>query len=133
CPDCHVPRDWVHKIQRKIRASNELWHWALGTVDTPEKFNAKRLALAQHEWDRMKGSDSRECRNCHSLDSMDYTEQGRRAVAAHSKSATEGKTCIDCHKGIAHTLPPIEQNIGAPKEATSGDAAQPEAEKAAAK
>ena len=24
-------------------------------------------------------------------------------------------TCIDCHKGIAHQLPPIAQDIGAPK------------------
>jgi cytochrome c-type protein NapC len=46
---------------------------------------------------------------------MDFTEQGRRAVATHSKAFTEGKTCIDCHKGIAHQLPPIEQEIGAPK------------------
>ena len=24
CPDCHVPKDWTHKIMRKIQASNEL-------------------------------------------------------------------------------------------------------------
>lgn len=120
CPDCHVPREWVYKIGRKIRASNELWHWALGTVDTPEKFNAKRLTLAQHEWDRMKANDSRECRNCHSSESMDYTEQGRRAVALHTKGFAAGQTCIDCHKGVAHTLPPIEQNIGTPKATGAG-------------
>jgi len=122
CPDCHVPREWAYKIVRKIRASNELWHWALGTVDTPEKFNAKRLTLAQHEWDRMKANDSRECRNCHSFESMDYTEQGRRAVALHTKGFAAGQTCIDCHKGVAHTLPPIEQNIGAPKVSDAGSA-----------
>jgi len=116
CPDCHVPREWVHKIVRKIQASNELWHHMLGSVDTPEKFNAKRLVLAQHEWDRMKKTDSRECRNCHGYDYMDYTEQGRRSSAQHIKGFSEGKTCIDCHQGIAHALPPIEQNIGAPKE-----------------
>ena len=115
CPDCHVPKEWVHKMIRKIQASNELWHKALGSVDTPEKFNAKRLELAQHEWDRMKRTDSRECRNCHHYDSMDYAEQGRRASARHQKGFGEGKTCIDCHKGIAHSLPAIEQNIGAPK------------------
>ena len=124
CPDCHVPREWIHKIGRKIRASNEVWHWALGSIDTTEKFNAKRLVLAQHEWDRMKANDSRECRNCHSFNSMDYTEQGRRAVAAHTKGFDQGKTCIECHKGIAHTLPPIEQNIGAPKP-TEASAATP--------
>jgi cytochrome c-type protein NapC len=120
CPDCHVPREWAHKIVRKIRASNELWHWALGTIDTPEKFNAKRLTLAQHEWDRMKANDSRECRNCHGFESMDYTEQGRRAVAQHTKGFEAGMTCIDCHKGVAHTLPPIEQNIGTPKAHEAG-------------
>ena len=117
CPDCHVPKEWVYKIARKIQASNELFHWALGTIDTPEKFNAKRLELAQHEWDRMKGNDSRECRNCHHYDYMDYSEQGRRAVAQHNKGFAEGRTCIDCHKGIAHALPPLEQNIGAPRAA----------------
>ncbi len=116
CPDCHVPREWVYKMVRKIQASNELLHKALGSIDTPEKFNAKRLELAQHEWDRMKSTDSRECRNCHHYEFMDYAEQGRRARNRHQAGFGEGKTCIDCHKGIAHTLPPIEQNIGAPKE-----------------
>jgi cytochrome c-type protein NapC len=115
CPDCHVPKDWTHKIARKIRASNELWHHFLGSVDTPSKFNAKRIRLAESEWERMRGNDSRECRNCHHFDYMDYAEQGRRASAQHQKGFGENKTCIDCHKGIAHTLPPIDQNIGAPK------------------
>jgi cytochrome c-type protein NapC len=116
CPDCHVPHEWRHKIVRKIRASNELWHKMLGSIDTREKFNAKRLELAQHEWDRMKATDSRECRNCHGYSYMDYAAQGRRANRAHEQGFSEGKTCIDCHKGIAHTLPPIDQQIGAPKE-----------------
>jgi cytochrome c-type protein NapC len=115
CPDCHVPREWGPKIVRKIQASNELWHKLLGTVDTPEKFQAKRARLAQSEWARMRANDSQECRNCHHYEFMDFTEQGRRAVARHTEGFTIGKTCIDCHKGIAHQLPPIEQDIGAPK------------------
>lgn len=115
CPDCHVPKEWGPKIWRKIQASNEVFHHLLGSIDTPEKFNAKRVQLAQHEWDRMKSTDSRECRNCHNFDYMDYGEQGRRASATHQKGFQEGQTCIDCHKGVAHTLPPIEQDIGAEK------------------
>ena len=115
CPDCHVPREWGHKMVRKIRASNELLHKVLGTIDTPEKFNAKRVELAQHEWDRMKATDSRECRNCHNFEYMDYAEQGRRARNRHQEGFAKGQTCIDCHKGIAHKLPPIEQSIGASK------------------
>ena len=116
CPDCHVPKEWGHKMIRKIQASNEVLHKILGTIDTPEKFNAKRAELAQHEWDRMKRTDSRECRNCHHFESMDYAEQNKRSAATHQKAFSEGKTCIDCHKGIAHTLPEVEQHIGAPKE-----------------
>ena len=105
CPDCHVPKEWHHKVVRKIQASNELLHKALGTIDTREKFEAKRLKLAQNVWRAMENTDSRECRNCHNFDHMDFTEQGRRSVKAHSEGLDVGKTCIDCHKGIAHELP----------------------------
>ena len=116
CPDCHVPKEWGPKIIRKIQASNEVWHKLLGSIDTPEKFNAKRAVLSQHEWDRMKANNSQECRNCHNFTYMDYAEQNRRAATKHQVAFTEGQTCIDCHKGIAHTLPPVEQHIGAPKD-----------------
>jgi cytochrome c-type protein NapC len=119
CPDCHVPKEWTYKMIRKIQASNEVLHKVLGSIDTPEKFNAKRAELAQHEWDRMKRTDSRECRNCHNFTSMDYAEQNKRSAATHQQAFNTGMTCIDCHKGIAHTLPEIEQNIGAPKEHTA--------------
>ncbi|MCB1663109.1 MAG: NapC/NirT family cytochrome c [Pseudomonadales bacterium] len=93
----------------KIRASNELFHKALGSINTPEKFEAKRLMLAQHVWDKMKQTDSRECRNCHDYESMDYMEQGRRAVKQHIDGFEQGQTCIDCHKGIAHSLPDMKE------------------------
>lgn len=105
CPDCHVPKDWVHKVARKIKATNELYHKVMGSVDTPEKFEAKRIKLAQNVWRAMKETDSRECRNCHDFVSMDYVKQGRRAVQQHIKGFDERQTCIDCHKGIAHSLP----------------------------
>ncbi len=105
CPDCHVPKEWTHKVVRKIKASNELLHKVLGSINTPEKFEAKRLVLARNVWDAMKRTDSRECRNCHDYESMDYMAQSRRAVPQHIKGFDEGKTCIDCHKGIAHSLP----------------------------
>lgn len=110
CPDCHVPREWIYKIVRKVRATNELWHKALGSIDTPEKFEAKRYELAMHEWRRMKRSDSRECRNCHDYDYMDYSEQGMRSANIHDKGFDQGKTCIDCHKGVAHDLPAMNED-----------------------
>ena len=105
CPDCHVPKEWTHKFVRKIKATNELYHKVLGSVSTPEKFEAKRLKLARSVWKTMKETDSRECRNCHDFKAMDYMEQGRRSVKQHVDGFDAGKTCIDCHKGIAHSLP----------------------------
>ncbi|MGE8636726.1 MAG: NapC/NirT family cytochrome c, partial [Achromobacter piechaudii] len=51
---------------------------------------------------------SLECRNCHNYEYMDFTRQSVRAQNMHSKYlADKSKTCIDCHKGIAHKLPNI--------------------------
>lgn len=102
CSDCHVPDPWVHKIVRKIQASNELLHKALGSIDTPEKFDAKRLTLAKNVWNSMKDTDSRECRNCHDFETMQPEDQKPRARKQHLNAMTAGNTCIDCHKGIAH-------------------------------
>ena len=106
CPDCHVPHEWTNKIARKMAASKEVWGKIFGTISTREKFQAMRLELAQHEWSRFKANNSLECRNCHLADSMDFTLQSPRAVQQHERFLITGeKTCIDCHKGIAHQLP----------------------------
>jgi cytochrome c-type protein NapC len=81
------------QVIRKIQATNELFCKALGSIDTREKFEARRLQLASHVWEVMKKTDSRECRNCHDYDSMDFPSQGRRAMAQHSVGLEEGKTC----------------------------------------
>ena len=105
CSDCHVPRDWTHKMIRKVQASQEIWGKLTGSISTPEKFEAKRLELAEHEWARMKKGDSRECRNCHTFDGMDIEKQKLRGSKMHKIGIAEKKTCIDCHKGIAHNKP----------------------------
>ena len=102
CSDCHVPRPWFSKIRRKIHATNELYHWLTGSINTPEKFAAKRLDLATRVWESMRNSDSQECRNCHAYDAMTKETQTRTAWRRHREGAEKGETCIDCHKGIAH-------------------------------
>ncbi|MCK5444803.1 MAG: NapC/NirT family cytochrome c [Rhodospirillaceae bacterium] len=106
CPDCHVPHNWTDKIARKTQATKEVWGKIFGTISTREKFLNKRLHLAENEWKRFKENDSLECRNCHDFNYMDLTLQGKRAADNHERLlATKEKTCIDCHKGIAHRLP----------------------------
>ena len=103
CSDCHVPDPWVHKVVRKIQASKEVLHKVLGTIDTPEKFDAHRLTMARSVWAAMKSTDSRECRNCHDFNSMNPDDQKKRSRKQHINGMQAGNTCIDCHKGIAHT------------------------------
>lgn len=105
CSDCHVPREWQYKMLRKIAAAKEIYHKLMGTIDTPEKFEAKRLELAKRVWKTMKETDSRECRNCHQMTAMALANQSRRARNQHDSAVVgveDGDTCIDCHKGIAH-------------------------------
>ncbi len=105
CSDCHVPREWGPKMIRKAKASFEVWGKITGYVDTKEKFEAHRMELATHEWGRMKANNSQECRNCHNWDAMSSELQKQTPYKKHMKAKEEGKTCIDCHKGIAHHLP----------------------------
>lgn len=125
CSDCHVPQDWGAKMVRKVQASRELYGKIMGTINTPEKFEANRLRLAQREWRRMKANDSQECRNCHAFEYFDYSVQGRRSNVAHQAGLDAGQTCIDCHKGIAHSLPAVHQNIGLDREAVSDEVFRP--------
>jgi cytochrome c-type protein NapC len=105
CPDCHVPKEWPHKVVRKIKSTNEVLHKLLGSIDTPEKYEAKRLQLAQRVWDDMEKTDSRECRNCHDFEFMDFSKQGEDAAETHPDAIAGEMTCIECHRGVAHKLP----------------------------
>jgi len=105
CSDCHVPRDWGRKLIRKIEASTEVYHKLMGTIATQQKFDDKKLELAERVWETMEASDSRECRNCHSYEAMHFDEQSERGAEKMEEAQEEGETCIECHKGIAHKLP----------------------------
>ncbi|MBB5696378.1 NapC/NirT family cytochrome c [Muricoccus pecuniae] len=106
CPDCHVPHNWTDKIARKMQASKEVWGHIFGSIATREDFLGLRRHMAEREWARMSANNSLECRNCHTTEAMDLTKQNPRAAAAHERFLFTGdRTCIDCHKGIAHRLP----------------------------
>ncbi|MCW8084251.1 NapC/NirT family cytochrome c [Sabulicella glaciei] len=106
CADCHVPHDWTHKMGRKMQASMEVWGHLFGTISTRELFLNHRRTMAEREWARMEANDSLQCRNCHTAEAMDLTKQNPRAAAAHERFLFTGeRTCIQCHRGIAHRLP----------------------------
>ena len=109
CPDCHVPKQWVPKIIRKVQASKELYGHFTGVIDTPEKFEAHRAEMAKRVWATMEANDSLECRNCHDESHMDFAKQTPEAAKLMKAGFERGDTCIDCHKGIAHKLPDLSQ------------------------
>ena len=105
CSDCHVPREPLAMMQRKVRATFEIFGHLTGVIDTREKFEAHRCELATRVWTRMKATDSLECRNCHHDDAWNPELQSEKSKTRHAKARQDGKTCIDCHFGIAHTEP----------------------------
>lgn len=105
CPDCHVPHNWSHKIARKMEASHDVWGWLLQTVNTPKKFEAKRLEMASREWERFSKSKSLACKNCHQYKSMKWEDMSKLAQKQMKPAAERDQSCVDCHKGIAHSLP----------------------------
>ena len=104
CSDCHLPRELVPKMVRKTKAVKEVWGRLIGIIDTPEKYEAHRQAMAESEWSRMRDNGAQECRNCHHPDSM--SDKDKSYVGGMHKSALAGgQICIDCHKGVAHRAP----------------------------
>ncbi len=106
CTNCHVPHEPGPLVLAKIKATKDLFYtYVAPSIDTREKFEAKRAAMAQRVWRTMKDSDSHECRSCHRADKMSIDLQTEKAKQRHAKGKADGLTCIECHFAIAHTEP----------------------------
>ncbi len=112
CHDCHIPPDIPGMVKRKLEASNDIYQTFIAhSIDTPEKFEAKRAELAEREWARMKENNSATCRSCHNYDAMDHAKQHPEAARQMKVAAKDNQSCIDCHKGIAHQLPDMSSGF----------------------
>jgi cytochrome c-type protein NapC len=105
CGNCHVPPAFLPGLWRHIQAYAEVWGHLRGELNTPAKYEANRLQLAQKIWSELKSNDSAECRSCHTASAMNFAKQPPMAASSHQSMAKDGMTCIDCHQGVAHTLP----------------------------
>jgi nitrate/TMAO reductase-like tetraheme cytochrome c subunit len=103
CHDCHIPKDYPELLWYKAKAgTKDIIGEMRGVISNEEKFKAARRQMAQHVWDEYKENDSRACRNCHQFTDAVLARQNEW----HASRIREGKaTCIDCHKGVAHTAP----------------------------
>ncbi|MBC8441475.1 MAG: NapC/NirT family cytochrome c [Deltaproteobacteria bacterium] len=114
CNDCHVPTKIIPAAVRKVKASKELWAKFQGTIDTPGKFEKKRLTMAKLVWADMESNNSRECRTCHLVQGIDFKQFKKPDAAKRMKKGLEeGQTCINCHKGIAHEMPDMASGFKA--------------------
>jgi cytochrome c-type protein NapC len=117
CTDCHVPHTPGPLVLAKIKATKDVFYTYIApSIDTKEKFEAKRAVMAHRVWAEMKESDSHQCRSCHRADKMSVDLQSAKAQARHAKGKAENMTCIDCHFGIAHKEPdgpgPMDMKFG---------------------
>ena len=112
CRDCHIPPDVPGMLWRKLEAANDLYqNFIAHSIDTPEKFEAKRAELAKREWKRMKDNNSVGCRSCHNYEAMEHSKQHPEAAKQMSIAAKDNQSCVDCHKGIAHQLPDMSSGF----------------------
>ena len=111
CSDCHVPHALGPKLVAKVMAAKDVWGEIMGTIDTEEKFEEHRWIMANRVWAKMEATDSRECRSCHEFESMALSEQEKLSRKKHKKAQQQGKTCIECHRGVAHDEPIEPDNL----------------------
>jgi nitrate/TMAO reductase-like tetraheme cytochrome c subunit len=104
CASCHIPHDFAPKMVVKVGAIKDVWGFLQGKISTPEKYEALRLEMAQHEWSRLKANGAKECRQCHKLEAMDNPDMPF-VKDEHEAALKSGKICTDCHQGVAHTPP----------------------------
>ena len=87
-------------------------HHLLGTIDTPQKFEAHRLEMAERVWTSMKQNDSRECRHCHDVTAMDQQQQGRTAQKQHQSSrAASGRASTATSESLITSRPAASSRV----------------------
>lgn len=104
CSDCHLPKDnWFELMATKVIVSADIIPELTGKLDTPEKWEDHRREMAEKVWAEFRENDSRYCRSCHIDTAM--INNSAMAERMHAMARDNGKTCIDCHKGLVHKLP----------------------------
>ena len=111
CAQCHVPHDnWPAVLGRKVVASFELWtHFVVFAGEGPDgvvkAFQARRYNLAKTVWAGFKADNAAECKACHKYSNMVLDEQRPSIRAQHVDAMKTDENCLDCHKGVTHTIP----------------------------
>jgi len=106
CHDCHIPHRYPALLFYKAKAGiKDAIGEVRGVISTQEKFEKERTRMAQHVWAEFKANNSENCRTCHVFNKDIVAKQKEFVRPMHEQFLAGAMTCIDCHKGIAHTAP----------------------------
>jgi len=108
CSSCHIPEPIGPRLFAKIDALRHVYGHLRGTLATDQMYEDARLRMAERVWEHYQETDSRECRACHKQDSFSFDMfDSHSSAQTMSSGLEEGKTCIDCHKGLVHPMPDL--------------------------
>jgi len=106
CHDCHIPHHYPALLWYKAKAGiKDAIGEMRGVISTEDKFNKERLRMAKEVWAEYKETNSENCRFCHQFTKDIVSKQKDFVQPMHEQFLSGAMTCIDCHKGIAHTAP----------------------------
>jgi nitrate/TMAO reductase-like tetraheme cytochrome c subunit len=106
CHDCHIPHAYPQLLWYKAKAGiKDAIGEARGVISTKEKFDKERLRMAKEVWEEFKETSSANCQHCHAFSPEVVAKQKEFAQPMHKMVLEKQGTCIDCHKGVAHTAP----------------------------
>jgi nitrate/TMAO reductase-like tetraheme cytochrome c subunit len=106
CHDCHIPHQYPQLLWYKTKAGiKDAIAEARGVISTEEKFKKERLRLAKVVWAEFKENNSENCQHCHQFNAVVVAKQKEFVRPMHEQFLAKTATCIDCHKGVAHTAP----------------------------
>jgi nitrate/TMAO reductase-like tetraheme cytochrome c subunit len=106
CHDCHIPHRYPALLLYKAKAGiKDAIGEMSGVISTEEKFKKERARMAKEVWAEFKENNSANCRTCHRFNKDIVAKQKDFVQPMHEQFLAGAMTCIDCHKGIAHTAP----------------------------
>ncbi|WP_028116159.1 NapC/NirT family cytochrome c [Ferrimonas senticii] len=111
CQDCHLPPGQIDYLVRKIIVSKDIiGYLTIDGFNTQEWLDENRKQQADLALKYFRSNDSISCRTCHTNVYENQPEaMSKMAKRMHTrnfeKAAEDRKTCVDCHKGVAHPYP----------------------------
>jgi len=106
CHDCHIPDRYPELLWYKAKAGiHDAIQEARGVISTEDKFKKERIRLAKSVWAEFKANDSANCQHCHTINAETIAKQKDFVKPMHEQFLAKTATCIDCHKGVAHSAP----------------------------